>query len=339
MVALSLITTEAGSIGIAVVINLLHTLYNPQIKTILALENFHLNISALPYITLLAFLFGSTLIASRFSVGQFSPTTYIGIRLIIASLCHILVYALGPRRRWPAGKRLWLNVALLGVFGTAVPMTFIVTSLLYQSSGVTSVLLTVGPAVTVVVAHFFLVDERLMSRKITGVAFAIGGALLIAVRGETGLPEMAEANPIGYALVLSAMIFGGTGIVYARKYLRQYDAFDVASIRMFAAAAVVMPLSLIIIGFDLSRVTASGYFALGYASLVGTFSGMMLAFYIVKRFGATATAMSSNIIPVVAAAGGVLVLDETITSGMIAGMILITVGVILVNERAKNHRG
>ncbi len=40
----------------------------------------------------------------------------------------------------------------------------------------------------------------------------------------------------------------------------------------------------------------------------------------------------------VAAAGGVLVLDETITSGMIAGMILITVGVILVNERA-NHRG
>ena len=214
-------------------------------------------------------------------------------------------------------------------------MTAIVTSLQFQSSGITAVLITTNPAITIIMAHFLLPDESINWRKGVGVFLAFTGALLIALRGESGLPEVAQARPLGYILVLLAMLFGGASTIYARKYMRDLDTFDVASARMIVAALVVTPLSLVLVGFDLEQVNTQGYMALIYAALIGTFSGMMLAFYSVQRFGATASAVTGYLIPVVAGTAGILLLDETITGGMAVGMLLIAGGIALINERPR----
>ncbi|MEM7347375.1 MAG: DMT family transporter [Chloroflexota bacterium] len=292
-----------------------------------------MTLQALPYILLLGFLFGSTLIASRFSVGQYEPTTYIGLRLLLASFGHITVYLLSQQRRWPADRNLWGKAAIFGVFGTALPMAGIVTSLLYLSSGVTAILLTTGPAMTVLLAHFFLPDETLTTRKSIGISLAMVGALILTVRGETGLVDVTRANPTGYVLVISAVCISSIMTIYARKYLRSYDAFDVATIRMVTAASVLMPLSIMFVGFDLSQVTRQGYFALIYAGLVGTFAGLFVSFYINKNFGATAVSLTQYILPIVATIGGVLILGETMTIGMVGGMGIIAFGLTFLNQR------
>lgn len=290
---------------------------------------------ALPYIILLGILFGSTLVASRFSVGQFQSLTYIGLRLSLAGLCHALIYLFSKGRQWPRGRQLWLHAAVLGIFATAIPMTAIVTSLQFQSSGVTSVLITTSPALTVLLANFLLPDESLTWRKGLGVILALAGAVLLAVRGESGLPDVERASPVGYILVLGAMVSASASTIYARKYMRDLDTFDVASVRMWVAALAIMPLSIILVGFDLSQVNRQGYTALLYAAFVGTFAGMMLAFYNIQRFGATASAVTAYIIPVVAMFGGVLLLDETVTRGMLLGMGLIILGVAIINQRPR----
>ncbi len=291
-----------------------------------------LDLIALPFIILSGFLYGSTMVISRFSVGQFEPTTYLGLRFVLASFGHVMVYTLHLRdQRWPRDPRLWRLALILGI-GTAITFTGIISSLRFQSSGITSILNTANPAITVVIAHFALADERLNRRKVTGVVLALAGALLLAVRGESGLPDIAKASPIGYLLVAGAMIVGGFNTVYARKYLTQYPAFDVASIRMFAATLTVLPLSVLLIGMDLSPVNLQGYAALGYAAVVGTFLGLLLNFYNIQRFGATAGAMAAYIIPIFATLGGVFLLGEHITYGMLAGMTLILSGVWLINR-------
>ena len=287
-----------------------------------------MSIQALPYISILAIFFGTTLIASRFSVGQFTPLTYIGLRFLIASLCYVAIYTLSPRRHLPRDRNVWRHAPVLGIFSTAIPMTLIVSSLQYQSSGVTALLLTVGPAVTVILAHFGLQDERLTPRKILGVSLAVSGAALLAILGESGLPDVSRANPLGYIMVLTAMFIASAMTIYARKYMKDLDAIEVGSVRMWTAAVVMIPISLLVVGMDLSHVNRQGYFALLYAALVGTFGGMLLAFYNVKRFGATASAMTANLIPIVAIVGGAFLLGETITTGMLAGMILILSGYI-----------
>lgn len=294
-------------------------------------------LTALPYIIFLGFLFGSTLIVSRFSVGQFEPSTYVGLRLIIAGLAHMVFYVVArpgvARRPFPSNPLIWRRSVLLGVMGTALPMTMIVSSLQFLSSGLAAILITTGPALTVLFAHFSLSDERLTRNKTIGVLIALSGALLLAVRGESGLPDVSQVNPLGYLLNIGALTLGSSMTIYARKYMRKFDDVDVASIRMWTAAVLVLPISVAIIGFDLSQVDATGYAGMVYAAAAGTFGGMLLSFYNIKRFGATASAMTAYVVPIVTGIGGVLVLDETITAGMLVGMGLIVGGVALLNTR------
>jgi len=138
--------------------------------------------------------------------------------------------------------------------------------------------------------------------------------------------------------VFLSMVCASTTAIYARKRMRDLDAFDVASVRVLVAALAVIPLSALFTGINLDAVTREGYLALGYASLAGTFSGMMLAFYVIKRFGATASAMTAYVIPIVAGAGGALFLGESITPFMLFGMALIILGIAAINERGPRTR-
>lgn len=294
-----------------------------------------MNIAALPYVALLAFFFGSSMVVSRFSLGQFEPTTYIGLRMIISSLMALAVYALVTGRGLPRDPVLWRRAGLLGLFGTAVPMVCVISALQYQSSGVTSLLLATGPALTVCLAHFVLPDELLNRRKAFGVTLSLGGALMLALSGEDGLPDVTEAVPTGYLLVTLAMVFSAVMIIYARKYLRDYDSYDVGSIRIFTTALAVTPFSLLTVGFDFSAVDGAGVLALLYSAVVGTFLGLLLSFYNIKRFGATPAVMTTYLIPIVAGIGGVLLLGEEITGTMVFGMIVIVGGIALLQQYRK----
>ncbi len=293
-----------------------------------------MKIAALPFVALLGFFFGSSMVASRFSVGQFDPSTYIALRMLFASALCLVVYFLAGKRL-PRDRTLWWRAGLLGVFGTAVPMYCVISSLQYQSSGVSSLLLATGPALTICLAHFVLPDELLTRRKALGVGLALGGALLLALSGEDGLPDVEQTLPVGYLLVGVGMVFTSVMVIYARKNLRGYNAWDVGSIRMFTTGLVALPLSLLTVGFDVSAVDGAGVMALGYAALVGTFLGFMLSFYNIKRFGATAAVMASYIIPIVAGLGGVVALNEEITDTMLAGMAVIVAGIALLQEVKK----
>ena len=291
---------------------------------------------ALPYILLVGLLFGTTLISSRFGVGQFHPITYLGLRAVLASLGYGAVYVVSRgRRAWPTDPQLWRHATLLGLFGTTVPMACFLYSLQYLSSGMASILVTTGPAIAILLAHFFLDDETLTLRKGSGVMLALGGALLMAIRGESGLADAGPANPLGYGLMFVALAFGNGMAIYARKFMRQFDAFDVASIRMLVTAVVVMLFVVLFVGIDLQSIDAQGYLVLVYAGLAGNFGGMYMTFYNLKRFGVTAASMTDYVVPVVAGLGGVLILGEQITAGMMIGIMLVVLGITIINWRKR----
>jgi drug/metabolite transporter (DMT)-like permease len=153
----------------------------------------------------------------------------------------------------------------------------------------------------------------------------------MAARGESGLADVGRANPWGYGLVVVALVIGNGMTIYTRKFMRQFDAFDVASIRMLVTAIVVMPFAILFTGIDLEVIDMPGVLTLVYGALVGNFGGMYLAYRNLTRFGVTVTSMTDYVIPIVAGLGGVLVLGEQITLGMIVGMVLIILGIAFIN--------
>ena len=288
-------------------------------------------VQSIPYILLLGSIFGITLIGSRFSVGQFYPLAYVGIRLALASGAYMLFYLSG-RRKIPRDRQLWKHAIILGVFGSAIPMSLLMSSLEHLSSGVVSVLVTANPVMAVLMAHFFLGDEHLNLRKSLGVLLALAGVLLITLLGESGLPDVSKANPFGYFLVFLSLSFGSSMMVYSRKYMKGFSSFDVTSIRMLTAASVLVPVMFLTDALEFSRVNATGVLVILYASFVGTFLGVLMEFHIIKRFGATAGSMPAYVIPVVATIGGVVLLGETITWVVVTGFLLIMSGLALINR-------
>lgn len=294
-----------------------------------------MRLAALPYVMLTALLFGSTLIASRFSVGQFHPLIYISIRLILASLAFVVLFRSSPRFHFPHDRTIWLKAGILGVFGTALNLLMIVNSLQYLSSGIVSLLLTLSPVLTVLLAAVFLPEERLNVRQWLGIGLVFTGAALLTLSGENGLPDVTETNPLGYVLISVAIIAGSIMTIYIRRVLKDCDSTQVASIRIFIAMLVVVPLGLAFGEQDASQINAAGIFAVVYAGLVGTFGGFFSQLYTVQRFGAVPGAMITYFIPIVAGIGGVLVLGESITTPMLISFVIIVAGIVLVQRREK----
>jgi drug/metabolite transporter (DMT)-like permease len=291
------------------------------------------DIQALFFIILLGSLFGGATISSRFCVGQFDPITYSGLRITLAAAGYALFYVLRiGGRRWPRDRTLWKHAAVTGILGNAIPMILIVSSLRYLSSGVTSTMITIFPVIVVVLAHYLLPDERLSLRKVAGVLLSLSGAFLIVALGETGLPDISQANPLGYIMIFTAAIFSGFTTIYVRKNLVGYKALEVTSLRLLFGALFTLPFALLMEPFDLSRVTPVGWGVFLIATLI-MFFGFFLGFYIIQRFGVTTSAMVDYIAPVIASLGGAWLLHEAITTGMLAGMVLILGGVAIINYR------
>lgn len=292
---------------------------------------------ALLFAGLNGLLFGSSLVVSRFSLGQWQPLTFVAIRLALSALGFVLLSTLVRSLAYPTGRQLWLRGALWGLLGTAVPMSLIVSSMQYQSSGMTSLFITGVPALTAVLAHFFLPTERLNRRQWVGVALAFVGVALLLLSGESGLTD-ASFDWRGPTMALTAAVASALGIVYARRALADAPAYAVAAARITAAAVMVAVVAAVLEGYDLSAVDAVGYAGLGYASLIGTFAGLVLAVWIIKRFGATAATQTGYVIPVVSTIGGVVFLDERLSLPILLGIAVIFAGLYLVNGRRAGWR-
>ncbi len=287
---------------------------------------------ALPYSLFLGSLWGTNLVMSRFGVGQFDAFLFVGLRLLIATFTFAIFFQFSEKRSWSRNKQVWRRSVPLGVWGTAIPMFCFIGSLQYQSSGVTSVLVTAAPAVTTLIAHFLLPDEKMSWGKGVGVALALSGSIMLIALGETGLDDVNQANPLGYGMVFAGLVVSALSAVYIRTNMQGMDSFEVTGIRLLSATVVAVPFALLWRGVDLSQVTTAGILSLLYAALVGAFAAQILGFYVTRQFGATAFAVSSYITPVVGTGLGAALLGEKVTLGMGGGLVLIVAGIALINR-------
>ena len=287
---------------------------------------------AAPYVLALGLAWGLNLVISRFGISQFDPYIFIGLRLLIASIIFAAIYAFSPNRRWPRDARLWRSATIVAIFGTAIPFAGFVGALQFQSAGLTSLLVTTAPAITVTAAHFLLPEARLNRPTVVGVLVALSGAVLVVTRGETGLPNVTQANPLGYIMVFGALISDALTSIFVRKTMQGYDTFDVTSIRLSVAMLLVLPLALWRHPTNFTQISGQAWGALLFTATVSTAVAQLLAFFIVRTFGTTTIAMVSYVVPLVAIVAGMVLLGEAITVGMVAGMVLIVTGLLIVQR-------
>jgi drug/metabolite transporter (DMT)-like permease len=286
---------------------------------------------------LLCTCFGTGLVAIRVGVSYLPPITFTMVRLGVIVVAFVLLLAV-TRRAVDWTGRLVRNVALVGVLNVGLPYMLSAQALRLVSSTLLSILMNLIPVFSVILAHFFLADERLTPRTGLGVGAAVGGASLVVWggAGAVGAAESLRALWLGTLLIVANALSVATSNVLLRRRLAGDDALVVTGGQMTVGLLTVTPFALALEGMPrLTGLSWQGWVALLWSALVGAFLGYSVSFLMLRRWGVTTTAVASTGTPLVTAIAGALLLGERLTPLMALGGLVLIGGVLMVLSGAR----
>ena len=279
----------------------------------------------------LATVWGGSFLFNAILVAELPVITIVAIRVTVAALA-LWGFVRVTGRKIPTTPQVWGALLILGVLNNAIPFSLIVQGQTQITSGLASILNATTPFFTILVAGFFLTDERFSILRVLGVVVGFSGVILMVgpeALGSLGADFWAQLCALGAALSY------GFASVFGRRFRElKVDPVMVATGQVTMSSLVLWPIALWIDGpqdiLGLSFNAAASMF--GLAVLCTSFA-YILYFRILERAGATNISLVTFLVPISAIILGVLVLGESIFIKEIIGMTLIGLGLAIINGR------
>lgn len=268
---------------------------------------------------------GSSFAMTKIAVASIDPAWVMALRLSVGGIFLSIIVIL-TQRQWPREKRLWRWFAGLGLIGHAVPFFLISWGTQFISSGLSGVLMGSIPLFVILLAHFFLPDEKLTRMKAVG--FVVGFIGLMIVLGPEKLLRFEGQGMalVGEAAILFACICYSVHSLLARRIPFQGPVEQAAAVCLCGGV-----MGLIFAGLyaphGLSQATPLAYLCVIGLGIVPTAIATLLVYAIVRSAGASFVAYSNYLVPVYALGLGAIILDETLTVNVGVGLVLILAGI------------
>lgn len=284
-------------------------------------------------VLLLGAIWGASVVTQRLAVAEIPPLELVTFR-VMASLVFFLPFLASFRLDAFGGRRLVFDCLVIGAFNPGLCGVLSGMALQYASSGVMAVLVALSPVFTALLALLVLREATLQRAQIAGLAVAFSGVVLLMATGSTGLGDALNGDLRGQALaLLVALLMAGTAI-YARRRLKRADPLAAAGLQMTGALLTVGPAALLVRSdLALTEVSAAAWLSVLFSGAVGLGLSFVVYLGMIARHGPTSASLSLNVMPVVAALLGALLLHESLTGPMLAGGGLVLVGVYLFTRR------
>ncbi|HLA42150.1 MAG TPA: EamA family transporter, partial [Aggregatilineales bacterium] len=130
---------------------------------------------------LLGLIWGSSFLLIKIGVEELDVFQLVSFRLLVASglfVIYLIVagYKLPSRRDLPA-------IVFVGFFNVALPFSLITRAEQSIDSSLATTLNSTVPLFSLVIAHFFLGDDRLTRYRILGLLIGYAGVIVLVSRG------------------------------------------------------------------------------------------------------------------------------------------------------------
>ncbi|HET6603415.1 MAG TPA: DMT family transporter [Xanthomonadaceae bacterium] len=264
---------------------------------------------ALTLAALVAFAANSVLCRLALAAGSIDAASFTALRIVAGALVlALLAGVLRGGGAWRAGS--WLSAAWL--FAYAIAFSFAYLSL---DAG-TGALLLFGAVQASMLLAGLMAGERPRPLQWAGMALALGG-LVYLLRPGLGAPGPGGAA----AMVLAGVAWG----LYSLRGRGSRDAVAETAgnfLRAAVPALLVLPLALpqlAVTWHGAAYAVASGALASGL--------GYVVWYVALRGLSASGAATAQLAVPVIAAAGGVLLLDEAMTLRLALAALLILGGI------------
>lgn len=256
--------------------------------------------------------------------GGLGPFNVASLRFFLAALVlAVLVPILGAR--WPAGRKEWSVVALVGLALFFADYGLIYWAEQVLDSGLTAILFATLPLTTVLMAHVFMPGDRITPRKLAGTLLAFSGVVVLFANNVRLDP--AQAVPM-LAIVLAGVFASAAGIATKRHGGAMHPAALNAPAMLVGALALLAASLLSGDGFALPR-DASTWAAVAYLAIAGSVVTFLIYFTLLKTWSVTSMSFITVFTPAVALLLGFVVLGERLTRLTALGALLILAGVAL----------
>lgn len=297
-------------------------------------------------------IWGTTYTAIKFAVRDFPPFLLVGIRQTSAGAL-LLGLALYSGRlvfpgRTPAGAMLdtppgddanpltqkyVLRQMLTGLATITGGNGFITWGMQYVSSGVASIIGSLTPVVVVLISLLWKSSERVTARMVAGVLLGFGGLGLIFNDGWQDFlkPEYRW----GIAGCFASCVTWSLGTVMAKRWNSpKVSPLLNAGLQIATGGLGGLVLSLLLDTSHTIHHTTESWLSVIYLITIGSALAFTLYMYTLKHLSAAVSSLYSYINPLVAILLGWLLLGESLTPGILAGMVVTVTGVWLVNRGA-----
>ena len=290
--------------------------------------------SALPRIALLALIWGSAFLWIKLADRGFSPVEVTLTRLALGAAV-LFAIVLARREKIPRPGRLWAHIAVAALFADAVPYLLFAVAEQTVNSSTAGIINATTPLWTVALALAVRHQKSVTSWQATGLIIGFAGAVLIFTpwRTASGLTSSGDLE------CLAASISYAISYIYMDRFLARRGIGPVVlSACQLLAASLMLAIALAVSGAQTPHVTAESVAAVAVLGIIGTGFAYVLNYQIIISEGATVASTVTYLLPVVAIVLAIVVLGESITAIVLAGIALVMIGVALTRRRTKPAR-
>lgn len=268
---------------------------------------------------------GAAIVATRFAVADLSPGAIALLRYAIGALCLLPVFLRVGRVPFARGDL--LPVLGLGVLQFGVLIALLNASLAHLTAARAALIFATLPMLTMLLAAA-LGRETLTPRRSLGVLLALIG---VALSLSETLFEPGDSTTIwiGVGLALASTATGAVCSVFYRPYLQRYPTVQVSFIAMLGSVVALAGLAgwegFFTAPLPASPKVWSAVLFIGVSSGIGFVAWL----YALRHAPATVVTLFLSLSPITAAIIGVIALDEPLTLGLAAGLVVVLAGLWL----------
>lgn len=281
-----------------------------------------------------AFFWGTTFLAIRIGVETIPPFILAGIRNLISGSL-IFLYLLSQKKIESINLHQFSRALLLSVLMIVLANGLTTYSEKYISSGLASLISTLSPFF-VLLLNLILGNEKLSIKTTIGIFLGMTGIFLIYQNSISDLlnPEYRKGV---FALLLAVLAWSVGTIITKKGSTNSPSMLMNVSLQMLIAGTILTSFQwCITTDFSTTHWSSKSVFAMIYLALFGSVVGYVAYSYLISQMSSTKVAVLAYMNVVVALFLGWLILDEQITSRIIAATSLIITGVIIVNYKKAN---
>jgi drug/metabolite transporter (DMT)-like permease len=281
-------------------------------------------------IVILTILWGINYAAIKFSNTGLSPIFTTFLRSLIASFLGI-IYCIVVRQ--PLFHR---NILLFHGFITGIlfglEFVCLYLGMLYTDAARAAIFVYLSPFIVALGAHFFL-KERLNFMKIVGLVLAfIGVYLVFKDKPHTSGKFML----LGDILEIVAAIFWGATTLYIKKYLAQkVHPINTFLYQFVFSIPIMFACAYFIEDKWIFNVNVYVWASVAYQSVIVAFASYLVWFMLIHTYPVAKLSVFTFLAPVFGVLFGAVILKEKLTTGLILGLICVSIGIFCNNYTKK----